>query len=159
MSTRSHIGVVGSGGTISAVYCHNDGEPEGVGQILVDHYGSPDDAKAIIAVGDLSELGTTLKGRRYGSPFDPSTTIGYRRDRGLEEDKDLYASTFADRADFEAMLAESWSEWAYLWDGQQWLCAEVCGPDQFPFRVGSAESWQWQPLKDVLAEQSAEEAE
>ena len=41
MSTRSYIGKLLPGGSITGIYCHHDGYPEGVGVILRDHYTDP----------------------------------------------------------------------------------------------------------------------
>ena len=38
MATRSFIGKLNHDGSITVVYCHWDGYPEGVGETLVKHY-------------------------------------------------------------------------------------------------------------------------
>lgn len=60
MSTRSHIGIKDSRG-ITGIYCHFDGYPEGVGRILLENYDTEDKVNALIAKGDMSSLGTSIK--------------------------------------------------------------------------------------------------
>lgn len=59
MSTRSRIGAMNPDGTITSVYCHNDGYVSGVGEILSEHYGNPVDVYRLLTLGDLSVLGRT----------------------------------------------------------------------------------------------------
>jgi hypothetical protein len=58
MATRSYIGFL-DGDTVHYVYCHFDGYPEGVGQILQNHYTDIDKIKQLISRGDLSSLDIT----------------------------------------------------------------------------------------------------
>lgn len=37
MSTRSRIGMINPYGSVSSIYCHFDGYPEGVGKTLHDN--------------------------------------------------------------------------------------------------------------------------
>jgi hypothetical protein len=82
MGTRSRIGVM-HGDVVKSVYCHWDGYLEHNGQILLEHY---DSAKAnnLVALGDLSSLGTVIGEKR---PFSP---------HGSEEDRVAYEA--ADKA-------------------------------------------------------------
>jgi len=60
MSTRSRIGIKNDNGTITSIYCHSDGYLGGVGAILADYYPEEEDVRALLAVGDLSELGVEV---------------------------------------------------------------------------------------------------
>jgi hypothetical protein len=68
MGTRSRIGVM-HGDVVKSVYCHWDGYLEHNGQILLEHY---DSAKAnnLVALGDLSSLGTVIGEKHPFSQFD-----------------------------------------------------------------------------------------
>lgn len=57
MSTRSRIGIMNEDGTITSVYCHNDGYVNGVGAILQEYYMNPVDVYRLLILGDLSILG------------------------------------------------------------------------------------------------------
>lgn len=56
MSTRSRISWKKQDGTIESIYCHHDGYPEYVGNILVNNYDEKNLDK-LMALGDLSTLG------------------------------------------------------------------------------------------------------
>ena len=68
MSTRSRIGIIREANTdsivIESVYCHFDGYPEGVGQTLLDHWTDEKKINRLIALGDLSSLGSVI-GRKH----------------------------------------------------------------------------------------------
>jgi len=106
MATRSRIGILNQDQSITSIYCHWDGYPEGVGATLKEHYSSTPRAMRLLSMGDLSALMPTI---------EESTFYGRDRDEdGVEakESTDLQA--------FLAMAKEGWAEWAYLWDGQEW---------------------------------------
>ena len=71
MATRSRIGIENENGTISSIYCHFDGYPEGVGKTLKENYTDRDVVKSLIELGDISSLGD-----------DIFSTVAYHRDRG-----------------------------------------------------------------------------
>lgn len=56
MSTRSVIARRNADQSISAVYCHYDGYPEGVGSTLVKHWTDPAKVDQLIALGAVSVL-------------------------------------------------------------------------------------------------------
>ena len=58
MSTRCRIAIEQEDGTIKSIYCHHDGYKSGVGKTLRTHYTNPDKVQALIALGDISTLGT-----------------------------------------------------------------------------------------------------
>ena len=59
MATRSTIAISTPDG-ITAIYCHWDGYPEGVGATLKSHYTDKDSVASLIAKGGISSLGNTL---------------------------------------------------------------------------------------------------
>ena len=85
MSTRSRIGIENENGTISSIYCHWDGYPEGVGATLKKCYTDRGVVKSLIELGDISSLGD-----------DIFSTVAYHRDKGeklgeVREDRSLKA--------------------------------------------------------------------
>lgn len=106
MSTRSLIGKLNDDGKVRCIYCHHDGYPEGVGDVLIKCYNTPESIEALLDLGDLSSLCETLE-----------SCVAYGRDRG---EKGTEASTFPkneflnDRAD--ALDAE----YVYLFEGGAW---------------------------------------
>ena len=71
MSTRGVIGMQQPDGSVWAIYMHHDAYVAGVGAILGGWYETPEKVEALLALGDLSSLGTTL-----------ANTVAYHRDRG-----------------------------------------------------------------------------
>lgn len=86
MATRSAIGIQ-YGSTVKAVYCHNDGYPEGVGRTLVEHYNRVKTAH-LISLGNLSVLGTMIEpDPEFPHSFNDrqrNVCVFYGRDRGEE---------------------------------------------------------------------------
>ena len=94
MATRSRIGIENENGTISSIYCHWDGYPEGVGATLKECYKDRDVVKSLIELGDISSLGD-----------DIFSTVAYHRDRGEEfwearEDESLEAFNKSNYQDY-----------------------------------------------------------
>lgn len=86
MATRSTIALEFEDGTVKQIYAHWDGYLEGNGEILLNHYKTPADVAALIDMGDLSSLHTTLE-----------ATTFYARDRG---EIDVDARQFSDIEDY-----------------------------------------------------------
>ena len=78
MATRSTIAILREDGTVAKVYCHWDGYLENNGQILFDHYNTPEKIEALLAHGDISSLGRVV-GEKH--PFDT-----YNKDKMSAED-------------------------------------------------------------------------
>lgn len=101
MATRSFIAVQNPDTTYTAVYCHWDGYPEGVGDRLVRFYNSTAAARALLNIGDFSALETSLE-------------------RTAENRYDISSSTENTVEDlWEAFSA---CEYGYIWNGEQWEC-------------------------------------
>jgi hypothetical protein len=76
MATRSAIGVM-HGEVCKAVYCHWDGYIDHNGVILQEHYNSAK-ANNLVALGDLSSLGTQIGEKHPFSPhFDEGSKVAY----------------------------------------------------------------------------------
>jgi hypothetical protein len=105
MATRSRIGIENENGTISSIYCHFDGYPEGVGATLKEHYSNSQKLKMLLNLGDISILGeqvATMDEHSFNNPKE-GVTVAYHRDRGeakneAREDKSLEAFS---RSDYE----------------------------------------------------------
>ena len=76
MSTRCLIAIKHDNGTFESVYCHFDGYDydNGVGPTLREFFNSEEQAKALIALGDLSFI-------------SQEQNCAYHRDRGDAWDK------------------------------------------------------------------------
>ena len=61
MSTHANIAILKPNGDIQSIYCHFDGYPQHVGQILHDHYNHQERVEQLIALGNISCLGEKLK--------------------------------------------------------------------------------------------------
>lgn len=55
MSTRCYIGKK-NGDKVRFIYCHHDGDPGGVGDVLINHYKRDNIVDAMIEEGDRSSL-------------------------------------------------------------------------------------------------------
>lgn len=61
MATRSNIGYLKPDGSVSSIYCHNDGYLTGVGKVLFKHYDTLEKVEALISRGGASFIGPTLE--------------------------------------------------------------------------------------------------
>ena len=87
MATRSTIALEYADGTIKQIYAHWDGYLAGNGNILLNHYKTPEAVDELISLGDLSSLDETIE-----------STVFYGRDRG---ETGTMAQTFSDFKDYE----------------------------------------------------------
>jgi len=87
MSIRSSIAVRHNDGSVSLIYCHNDGYFSYNGRILKEHYKDIEKVECLISFGDLSSLreniGKTnsMKDHSFDNP-KKDICIFYGRDRG-----------------------------------------------------------------------------
>ena len=56
MSTRSAIAIVHDDGTVTSIYCHHDGYPSYMLNMLKDNYSEEEKVKELINLGDLSSV-------------------------------------------------------------------------------------------------------
>ena len=125
MGTRSTIAMKKPEGGVVAIYCHWDGYPAHNGDILNKHWTDTDKIAQLIGLGDLSSLGTELGEKQ---DFDNRETqsdgwcLAYGRDRG---ETDVEARHYPDVQSWIESKAKSWCEWAYLWDGENWLVHQI----------------------------------
>ena len=111
MATRSTIAIKTEDG-IKAIYAHWDGYIEHNGRILREQYKTAEQVNALIELGDISQLG-----------LDTGLTVAYGRDRG-EELTDIEPRTFATIAEWVEGYTDSWCEFFYLFDGQDWIVSK-----------------------------------
>ena len=85
MATRSNIGMMLPDGNIKVVYCHYDGYPDGVGEILLESYNTPERVSELLSFGDMSYLALEINPLGDYHTFDNpenGVTVFYGRDRG-----------------------------------------------------------------------------
>ena len=116
MATRSFIGKLNHDGSITGIYCHWDGHPDGVGAVLTEHYTNLQKVEQLLDLGALSSLGPLLsppegQPHSFGAPA-PNVTVAYHRDRG----NDLQpAKTYPNVVEFRKHVADDFgAEYAYF---------------------------------------------
>lgn len=103
MSTRSRIGAIDENGMIHSIYCHFDGYPLGVGNILYNHYNSEEKIFELLSLGDISSLEETIE-----------KTNAYHRDRG----EDLHFELSENEKEY--LEINSGQEYTYLYKNNKW---------------------------------------
>ena len=132
MATRSNIAYKTAEGKIRSIYAHWDGYPECNGKILLDNYKNIEKIKALIELGSVSSLGAEIGEQQ---DFDNKETqkddwtLAYHRDRG----EDLYISEYADIPSW----IDDMEEYAYLWNGREWLVNDHGEKDDNGFPIFS----------------------
>jgi hypothetical protein len=116
MSTHASIWMKNSNSKVSGIYCHFDGYLSHVGRILETYYADAEKAKALISLGNISYLGTTLKskaGQDVDNNFNKTV------------DTDQYTLVYGERPseadDVESMMIGHREEFNYFWNGNDWL--------------------------------------
>ena len=111
MSTRSNIALVKKGGAVEAIYCHNDGYPEGVGETLPQCYVTEEAIAELIALGDMSALRET-----------PETCRFYLRDVGEENtEENTRAARYASLVEcVAAQDSDGFIKWLYVFADDRW---------------------------------------
>jgi hypothetical protein len=118
MATRSSIAYKTTRG-LTAAYCHWDGYPEGVGATLNEHYQAAYKINQLVIQGDMSYVAPECmphsKAHSFENPED-GVTVYYGRDRGEKNTDAKEFDTIADWLDWYTDI-----NYAYLWDGRNWL--------------------------------------
>lgn len=87
MSTNAFIGIR-ENNSITYIYNHSDGYLEYLGRMLLEHYNSEEEAKALVELGDVSVVKEKLapaEGTVHGFDYDKrqeGVSVFYGRDRG-----------------------------------------------------------------------------
>lgn len=130
MSTNASISIQHEDVTIATIYLHWDGYPEHAGNMLIEHYGSYDKAKALQDLGDLSVLAET-----------PEKCVAYHRDRGEE---------------FSRYTHKSFKD--YKCRGEEWNYLREYNPsvkDGWCWFVSKGSSNRYEPLRKTSHKKSA----
>ena len=125
MATRSNIAMKTKEGKIVSVYCHWDGYVANNGRILLENYANIDKIEALVALGSISSLGEQIGEQQDFMDRDTQKdewTLFYTRDRGEELSIQEYD-------DIPSWIAEM-EEYAYLWNGQEWLVNDHGAADE-----------------------------
>ena len=129
MSTNSAIGVV-INGKIKAVYAHWDGDVNGVGKTLVEHYNQ-EKTEQLVALGYLSVLGKNIGTKHPFGQYDKNVCTFYGRDRGEE--------------DVDAKLFDTAEEFLDYFGGEYWYLLGTDGIWYF-----SEGDMNWKPVSENL---------
>jgi hypothetical protein len=130
MATRSNIAYKTVEGKIRSIYSHWDGYVVNNGRILEESYQDQAKIEALVALGSISSLGAELGEQQDFN--DRSTqqdewTLAYHRDRG----EDLVVSEYDDIPSW----IDDMEEYAYLWNGNEWLVNDHGQKDENGFPV------------------------
>jgi hypothetical protein len=131
MATRSTIAYKTDRG-VTAIYCHWDGYPAGVGKTLQEHYQAAYKIGKLVNMGDVSSLGAEI-GKQHdfdARDGEDDWTTFYGRDRG---EKNVGCKEFATIAEW--LDHYGWSDYAYLWNGREWLVHKANDYDDNDFPV------------------------
>lgn len=99
MSSRAFIGIEDPGtGRVRGIYCHYDGDLEGVGAVLRKHYLDLKKIEELISLGPISCLRENI-GEKHDfldlqEAENKSWTTSYYRDRGEDAVIDEYESLY-----------------------------------------------------------------
>lgn len=142
MATRSAIGIM-HGTVLKVVYCHWDGYLENNGRILQEHYRDSPKVNNLVALGDISSLGTEIGEQHAFSRLDTDMPIDeyeakyghmttfYGRDRGEE---DVAHKTFTTFTEFLEWANGCGCEWYYIMDQGQWFVGNFYKSDGRHYR-------------------------
>jgi hypothetical protein len=119
MSTNSTIAVQHLDGTVHQIYCHWDGYLDYNGSMLKQFYNTPELAKELVSVGDLSSLNQRINPIDIHSFDYPEggVCVYYGRDRGesntetnVYESFDHYRLRY-DRQEYNYLYVEADEQW------------------------------------------------
>jgi hypothetical protein len=130
MATRSTIAYKTTRG-ITAIYCHWDGYPTGVGKTLFENYQAAYLIGKLVAHGDVSSLGPEI-GKQHSFDLrdgEDTWTTFYTRDRG----EDTPCQEFETIQEW--MEHYDWSDYFYLWNGKEWLVSSRGNTDDNGFPI------------------------
>lgn len=134
MATRSLIARQNDDGTVTAIYCHYDGYPEGVGRTLYTYWTDPAKVDALMDLGNLSVLGAEIGERHdFHEHHDEHREwcLAYGRDRGETGQESV---NYSDRFHLMSSAHGAWAEFVYVfetdWAGRgRWTVAPIFGQD------------------------------
>ena len=125
MATRSYIGIRNLDASVSYIYCHYDGYPDGVGAILTEYYTDINKVNELMKLGDLSALGPEIGEKQ---DFNDRSThndiwcLAYGRDRGEE-------NVSVKQGKFDELIVDQSVSYVYIFDGDYWECFDTYSPE------------------------------
>jgi len=129
MSTNSAIAMINDNEEVTAVYCHWDGYPQHVGNLLFNNYNTNEKVEALIDLGNISSLDESIEcpeGHDFDNRAEGCTTF-YGRDRGEENQE---ANIFDTLDDFvKGYKDNSYCEYLYVFAQGKWNCFDVSKND------------------------------
>jgi len=143
MSTRCRIGIQNNDGTITSIYCHHDGYPSGVGEVLLNNYKTEEKIRELLKLGDLSSIGTEPidNPRAWENPsmadilsggyfkaykeLNPDNMCNSYKSRG----EDCPAQTHKDVKEYQKYSRDCWGEYTYLFKDGTWFVIEYDDED------------------------------
>lgn len=145
MATRSNIAYKTPEGKIRSIYCHWDGYPAHNGEMLIRFYQETSKIAQLVDLGSLSALGAEVGEKQ---DFDDKATqnddwtLAYHRDRGER----LIIREYDDIPSW----IEDMEEYAYLWNGREWLVNDHGEMDAQGFPIFSR-------VEDVITDEMREQ--
>ena len=136
MATRSRIAIENQDGTVSSIYCHNDGYPSHNGIILNDHYPDRSTVEKLISLGDISSLSPEVEptGPHSFDCREEDVVVAYHRDRGedlrIRHDHSIDAFAKSDVEEYGYIMTKEGS-WFFI-DGHK------SGEERTPIPLESA---------------------
>ena len=122
MATRSLIGKLNTDGTITNIYCHFDGYPDHNGVMLQEYYNSPAKVDQLLALGNLSFLGSEIGEKQDFNNRNKENDwcLAYGRDRG---EKGQEAETVTREEFFNK---DSGVDYLYIYNNEfEWECYDA----------------------------------
>ena len=137
MGTRSTIAIKQKDGKYKQIYCHWDGYLSHNGNVLLNHYNTPEKVKELIALGDLSILDKNI-GEKID--FEDSELrekneqcLAYHRDREEDYFIKIYHSDEDFRknsqtGEYDYLFDETTSKWSYKTGSYEYeeLTQKIC---------------------------------
>lgn len=148
MGTRSRIAAKNADGTFTSIYCHRDGYPAGVGATLIDHYKDEAKVRALLALGNISNLGEEIGEKHdFEDRSHRNWTTAYGRDRGEEDQQGEVCNGIGALG---KLTQESGGEYLYVFEDGNWFVAE--GAASWFGGPAIEKPGNLRPLNEVLAE-------
>lgn len=115
MATRSLIGFQRNEEITNIIYCHWDGYPSHVGELLMNNYNTPVTVDALMGLGDLSSLNATLE-----------TCDAYHRDK--KESRELTESRDVLNSEIKQVANDYGVDYVYIFNNNfEWDCLKPNG--------------------------------
>jgi hypothetical protein len=117
MGTHALIARHDGDDTYTAIYVHRDGFVHGVGATLVTHYTTPHQIARLMALGNLSDLGTQIGSRHSFAQPHLGWCLAYGRDDGRPNET---AQTYTRFRDVCEAVDDCDAEYLYVFDAGRW---------------------------------------